>query len=173
MTRRLAILGPNSPKPWLLAIQEVRTRFDDQRWRLAALDSTDGWRDFAVAWTGSAGLLREYGAPHMLPKGLRVDDEVMAWAWDVVMPRVSEAIEVAASRSRLDELTTLACFESLQAAGLVYPDGEVSRRVMDRITREVMAREAAESLALSHANEELLALQAKQKARMNSGGQTP
>lgn len=175
MTRRLAIVKPNSQRPWLLAIQEVRTRFDEQRWRLAALDSTDGWRDFAIAWQGAAGLLREYGAPHVCPNDLKLDDDVLAWAWDVVEPRVSEAIEVSSSRSRLDELTMLGCFESLQGSGLIYPDGTVAKRVLTRIEREIMTREAAESLALSHANEELLALQAKQQARMNAaqGGQTP
>lgn len=175
--RRLSVLGPDSPRTWLQVVQEVRTRFDEQRWRLAALESTEGWRDFAIAWQGAAGLLRDCGAPHVCPADLRLDDDVLAWAWDVVSPRVSEAIEVSASRSRLDELTVLACFESLQGAGLIFPDGIVAKRVVARIEREVMAREAAESLALSHANEELLALQAKQQARLKAqqaqGGQTP
>lgn len=163
--KKLSIVRPGSPRPWLLVVQNIRARYDDQRWRLAALDSTEGWRDFAVAWSGAATLLREYGIANVCPNDLVIDDDVMAWAWDVVGPRVSEAIEVCASRSRLDELSTLAVFEALQSAGLIYPDGEVSRRVMDRLSRDVMLREAAESLALSRTNEELIKLQQAQVAR--------
>lgn len=152
-------------RPWLEVVMTVRAQFDEQRWRMAVLDELPGWRDFCVAWA-SCAFLREFGMPHLSPNGLTTDDDLLAWAWDVVDPKVGDAQMVCCSRCKLDDLSVVSCFDVLQGAGLIYPDGSVSQRVLERISRELLMAETGQMLALSKANEEIKAIQARQAKKV-------
>jgi hypothetical protein len=138
----------------------IRSQADDQRWRLAALDEIEGWRDFCIAWS-SCAFLREYGMPHLSPMTMTDNDDLLAWAWDIVDSKVGDAIAVCCSRCRLDDLSVVAGFDALQGASLIYPDGSVSQRVLERISRDMLVTETQQMLFLSKANEEIRAIQAR------------
>ena len=139
---------PPSSRPWLEVVVSVQSRFDEQRWRMGVLANLHGWREFSIAWA-SCAFLREYGMPHSAPPDLTQDDDLLAWAWDIVNAKVHDALQVCAERSSLDEISIATIFGIMQGSGLIYPTGEVSRRVLDRIARELAMVEASEGAAIA------------------------
>lgn len=130
---------------------------------MAVLDEVPGWRDFCVTWA-SCAFLREFGMPHLSPPELTQADDLLAWAWDIVDAKVGDAIAVCCSRCKLDDLSVVSCFDILQGAGLIFPDGSVSQRVLERISRELILVETGQMLSLSRANEQIKAIQARAAA---------
>ncbi len=151
-------------RPWLEAVSLAKSAYTSQRWRLSAIDAIDGWKQVAISWYGCA-VLREFGLAYSVPEELESVDDLLAWAWDVVHPAVSEALRICAAKSSIPDVLFVEAFTIMQSHGLVFPDGTVLDAVMRRIEVDINVRELRQSLRLHELGERVQEITNKKKAK--------
>jgi hypothetical protein len=123
-----------STTPWLAIVSQLKTTAESERWRLAVLNHLPYWDAFTVTWQSVASALQPYGLQENCPVALTHFDDQLAWAWDVVDPIVDGVLYVIDQRLRHIPSGAIAnIFETMQSAALVFPDGQINNRVLERI----------------------------------------
>ncbi len=148
-------------RPWIEVVVGLRSRYEAHRWRAACISDLYGWREFVVAWASCAPTLQSFGLSHLAPDSAKDDESLLAWSWAVVDDVIPGVLRACAARSPVDELSTATCFSIMQGGGLIFPDGGVSGRVLDRVSRELAVVEVAEAVAIVKGQIDLATYQGK------------
>lgn len=137
---------------WLSAVQLLKDACRDDRWRMAALKHMEFWREFVVAWDGAALGLRTLGGGHVCPPSVLDFENRLAWAWEVVDEGVDAVLLMVDDRTAMCTHDVAGHFQTLQGAGLIFPDGTVHQQLKDRMNREQILHDAGISAAMHQAN---------------------
>jgi hypothetical protein len=120
--------------PWLAIVSQLKATAEAERWRLSMLNHLPFWDTFTVTWQSVATSLQPYGLKESCPANITQFDDQLAWAWDVVDPIVDGVLYVIDQRLRHVPSGAIAnVFEAMQSSALVFPDGQVNGRVIERM----------------------------------------
>lgn len=133
-------------RTWSSVVESLRTVSESERFRLAMTRGVRGWREFVIAWPQVAGSIPAEIAKLPAPDASLGFDQLLAWAWDAAEVWSDAAVAAIDARLPFSTYQTMSVFVSLRGAALIFPDGAVSRPLLDRLTRAEALRDVADAM---------------------------
>lgn len=117
------------PRPWKDVLAEVKGVIDTQPQRLAVVRAMPKWMQFAGPWVMVSQALSDAGDSLVVAHQHFDIDDRLADLWGMLGDLPDMVFGVVEQRCPLSVGDCHAIFETMQANGLIYPDGTLQQHV--------------------------------------------